>query len=731
MQSTSENIKDNNFSKEREEIINSLESYHKRWNSELVVNAFDFAVNAHRNQFRQSGEPYITHPIAVAKILIDLKTDYIAVAASLLHDVVEDASVSVEEIRDRFGDQVALLVDGVTKISGISFQSNLDRNVESIRKMLLSMLKDLRVILIKLADRLHNMRTINAKPPRRQHGIAMETREVFVPLAYRLGIAKVGRELEDLTLQVIDPEAYKEIKARIYSTQSRHKEIIEEIVDPINKELKALGIFADVLGRVKSISSIYNKIHRQNKEFSEIFDLLAVRIIVKNKPECYRILGIIHDTYTPVTDHFEDFIALPKSNLYQSLHTKVRDRKNRIIEIQIRTQEMHNIAEIGIAAHWRYKQGYLQPDSLDDHYSWIRSLMEAHKEEAETGEFLESLKINLFQDEIFVFTPKGKLIQLPRGATPLDFAFAIHTEVGLHTIGAKVKGKIIPLNYKLESGEVVQILTSPKQKPNVEWVSFVRTSRARSLIKRWFRDTRWEQSRSLGETIIMREVKPLKISDETRIIEDVAVLFGFTKLEEFYAAVGSGMISPDQVMRKLVPMVVPKKNALFSRLIQLLEPKKDKVKITGPSNLALSVADCCNPLPGDPITGVQKAGKGLEIHRTDCHKVAGMLHDESKMIGVAWDVEREDRFRTRIQVVADERENLLLDITRSTAAVGVNITKLEMHIEDNLVFGSLVAVVRSLPHLTKLIGKLNQINGIIIAERVDISSEQYVRRKED
>lgn len=661
-------------------------------------------------------------------ILVEIKTDYIAVAASLLHDVVEDGGVSVEEVESRFGKEIAVLVDGVTKISGISFRTTQERQVESLRKMLLSMLKDLRVILIKFADRLHNMRTIVAKPERSQKRIAIETRDVYAPLAFRLGIARLGREMEDLSMKVLDPEAWEQLSSQVASTDTERMAVVEEIIKPIREELKKIDLAAEIKGRVKSIASIYNKIHKQGKTLDTIYDLLAIRIIVQQKQECYRVLGIVHNIYAPIPDHFFDYIALPKSNLYQSLHTKVHDHNDRIVEVQIRTHEMHNLAEIGIAAHWRYKEGAVQPDSLEEHFAWIRSLMEAHKEGAESGEFLDSLKIDLFQDEIYVFTPDGKLIQLPKGACPIDFAFAIHSEVGYHAIGAKVRGRMVPLNHVLDSGDVVEILTSNNQRPNVEWLKSVRSSRARNRIKRWFRDTRWEQSKTLGEEIITQELQRLKLPIDKDELQDAATSFGHLELPDFYAAVGSGTITLGQVMRKLVPLVAPRKEALISRIIQRIDRGKHNVRISGLDNLVISIADCCSPLPGDQIIGFQEDGRGLIIHRTDCNRVADLLDDEAKVISVAWDVEREDRFKARVHVVADNRDNLLRDMTQVIASAKVNLHKIEMHIEDNLVVGDLVADVKNLPHFTRLITRLLQIKGILQAERLDTKDDSFLEK---
>ena len=704
----------------------ALDSYHRRWNRELVADAFDFAVMLHEGQWRQSGEPYFTHPLAVARLLTELKTDYLAVVAGLLHDVVEDSGVTVNDLRERFGEQVALLVDGVTKISELRFRTYEERQAEHIRKMLLSMLKDLRVILIKFGDRLHNMRTLDALPRKSQERIALETRDVYAPLAHRLGIARMAREMEDLALRVLDRQAYDDIMTRIAQSDEARQAILDEIITPIKRELDRLGIVADVHGRVKSISSIYNKIHKRGKSFDEIFDLLAIRIIVPQKAECYRALGLVHDLFTPVSEHFTDYIALPKSNLYQSLHTKIRDAQNRIVEVQIRTEEMHQLAQNGIAAHWRYKEGQIVPGDLDQHFQWIRTLMEAHQEGAETGEFMESLKVDLFHDEIFVFTPKGSLIQLPKGAVPIDFAFAIHSDVGLHAIGAKINGKVVPLHHLLESGDTVDILTSQNQHPLAEWLKWVRTSRARSRIKRWFRETRWDQAQKLGSEIITAELERLKLRRDEEELLEVAVSFGYVELPDFFAALGSGVLTLGQVMRKLVPKVAPDKETLIGRIVQRVSKGSRSVRVSGFDNLVISIADCCNPLPGDPIIGFQQTGQGVIIHRTDCSLVSQMLDDDRKVVSVMWDVEREDRFSSRIQIIADDRPNLLHDITAAIASLKINILRIDVHIEDNLAVGYMGVEVRNLLHLTRLIGKINQIRGILKVERRDMASPEEV-----
>jgi len=660
------------------------------------------------------------HPLAVANILVELKSDYIAVAAGLLHDVVEDSSVTIDDLQEQYGSQVALLVDGVTKIGELRFRSWEEQQAESIRKMLLSMLKDIRVILIKFADRLHNMRTIQALPEASQRRIALETRDVYAPLAHRLGIARIAREMEDLALQALDQVAYAEISNRIAVSKEDRQNIIDEFIRPVRRELKRIGIPTEIDGRIKSVASIYNKIKCQGRQFDEILDLLAIRIIVQEKEECYRALGVVHELFTPVTEHFTDYIALPKSNLYQSLHTKVRDNQNRIVEVQIRTEEMHSIAENGIASHWRYKAGETKPDELDEHFTWIRSLMEAQQEAAATGEFMESLKIDLFQDEIFVWTPKGQLTQLPRGATPIDFAFAIHSDIGLHAIGAKVNGKIVSLSHLLESGDALEILTSPRARPNAEWLKFVRTSRARNRIKRWFHDTRYDESIRLGEELISGELVRLRLPSDNGGIDEIALSFGYKEKTDFYSAVGSGQITLGQVMRKLVPRVAQGKEGLISRIIQRVDGERG-LRIGDLDNLVVKISGCCSPLPGDPIIGFQIPGQGVRIHRTDCSLIAGLLEDERKIINVAWDVEKDDRFKTKIRIVADDRPNLLRDITQAIGALKVNIVRVEFHIEDNLTIGTMEVEVANLPHLTKLIGRINNIRAILRVERMDVA----------
>lgn len=710
------------FRNEKIALLKSLNEYHRNWNMDLVSDAFDFGAEMHKNQKRQTGEPYFTHPIAVTGILIELKTDYIAVTAALLHDVIEDCNVTVEELTDKFGPTVALLVDGVTKISERNYISVEERQADVIHRVLLSTLKDLRVIIIKFADRLHNMKTIGAMSKKSRMRIAKETRNVYVPLAHRFGMGRIARDLEDLTLKILHPKAYNQIAKMISSSVEEREESLQQLIGPIRQELEKANLPAHVFGRVKSMSSIYDKIHRREKELNEILDLLAIRIIVKHRSECYRALGLVHDIFKPIKGFFTDYIALPKSNLYQSLHTKVRDEAGRIVEIQIRTEEMDIVSENGIAAHWKYKEGNTRPDELDETFDWIRLLMESHQEEAETGEFLASLKINLFQDEIFVFTPKGKLVKLPRGATPIDYAYAIHSDIGNHTIAAKVKGKMVALSHELESSDVVEILTSPNQFPSAQWLQFVRTGRARNRIKQWLRKTKWDQGKALGEEMITQEISRLKLQTDNGELTEIALGFGCDDLDGLYADLGSGKLSLTRVMNKLVPKLAPDKNSLISRVIRIRQSNTDGVRISGWDNMVVSVAECCNPLPGEQIIGFQEYGKGLTVHRTDCPRSAKLIDQSHKVIAVTWDVERAARFEARVTIVADDRPNLLRDITLCVASVNVNMNRIELSVDGKLANGVINVMVRNLPHLTKLINKINRIQGVLRVERKDIET---------
>jgi len=528
---------------EQRHLIRKVRKYNNVFDVDLLKKAYEFSYSAHKDQLRKSGDPYFEHPCCVANILADLKMDLVTICGGLLHDVAEDTGVTLDEVREEFGDELAVLVGGVTKISELKFANIKDQQAENFRKMIISMIKDIRVILIKFADRLHNMRTIEFLHESKRARIAKETLEVYAPLAHRLGIARVIWELEDLAFKTLNPEEYGDILQKITDKRIQREKYIQQITRPVRKELKKFNIEGNITGRPKHFYSVHTKMERRSVTFEEIFDLLAIRIIVKKVEDCYFALGIVHSLFTPVHEKFSDYIATPKSNMYQSLHTKVVGPEGKIIEIQIRTEEMHRTAEEGIAAHWRYKEGKAKEDELDRSLNWVRRVLEWQQDDPESIEFMEYLKIDLFHDEVFVFTPKGHLFRLPIGATPIDFAFAVHTDVGYHCLGAKVNTRIVPLNYKLNSGDTIEIITSNNQHPNPNWINFVKTSKARAKIKKWKRDSMFEQSLKLGEEIISKELKKSKIKIEEKDLAELAQSYGLFDAKQLYAAVGRGDVS--------------------------------------------------------------------------------------------------------------------------------------------------------------------------------------------
>ncbi len=693
----------------------------------LLDRAFRFAYQAHQGQFRLSGEPYIIHLIEDARLLAEIGMDDTTIAAGFLHDTVEDTPITLEQLHSEFGETIAMLVDGVTKIPELKYESAEEKQASNFHKMLLSISKDLRVIVIKFADRIHNMRTISHLPRKAQERIALETRDVYAPLAHRMGIGRFKWELEDLAFKVLEPRAYRELAQKVALTHDEREAMVQVVLEPIKEELSRLGIKARVFGRAKHLYSIHNKIRIRGYTFDEILDLIAIRIVVQRVEDCYFVLGIVHSLFTPIPDQFYDYIATPKSNMYQSLHTSVFEPDGRKVEVQIRTEEMDRTAEYGIAAHWRYKEGSSRQDELDGQMAWIRQLLDSQNESSSSGEFLENLKIDLFQDEIFVFTPRGRLITLPQRATPVDFAFAVHTGVGLHAMAAKVNGQIAPLSRSLKSGDVVEIITSTNQRPNPDWLKFVTTSRARSKIKKWLKEQHYEESVRLGKDIIQRELTKLRLRKTTKEMEEVALSFGHSNLPDFYAAVGSGDISVPGVVRKLLPSDRPEvAESLLTRVIRKVKGVEGGVRIHGLENVAVHFGKCCQPLPGDRITGFITTGRGVSIHRLDCPNISQLMRQPQRNIIVEWDVDRDTHFNARIRVMAEDRKNLLRDITEAIASQDVNIIFLDMKKEDAISIGHMVVEVKSLPHLTRVIKRMLAVRGIFHVERIgeDLSTEK-------
>jgi len=685
---------------------------------EFVVRAYRFAEEAHRGQERKSGSPYVHHCVEVARILAQLHLDSTTIAAGLLHDVLEDTGITREKVGEEFGEEVVSLVDGVTEITGLKFQSREVRRAETFRKMLLSMVKDLRVILIKFADRLHNMRTLEFLTSEKQQRIALETREVYAPLAHRLGIARIQWELEDLCLKHLEPEAYRDIQEKIQLSREEREAYIEKIKTPLEQELRKSGVDAEIVGRPKNSSSIYGKMKRRRVSFDEIYDLLAIRILVHSVKECYHVLGLVHEMYTPVTDRFRDFIAVPKTNMYQSLHTTVIGPRGEMVEIQIRTRGMHQRAEMGIAAHWRYKEGQRREDDMDGQMAWLRHLVDWQSETEDPREFMEELKIDLFQDEIFVFTPQGDVIQLPKDATPLDFAFSVHTDIGSHCMGAKVNGQMVSLNAPLKSCDTVQIITSPHQKPNRDWLDFVKSSKARTKIRRWLREEEYAHSVQLGQEMMERELRRSRLKPPEEALLDAARECGAADLEHLYAAIGSGEISVNKAMGKILPeqgRPGPSFGGLFDRI--RAEPKG--VRIQGVDNLMISFAKCCNPVPGDGIIGLITRGRGVSVHRTDCPNIGQILGDGDRVVMVDWDIGEDQAFMAQIRIEAADRKHLLRDITAAMSEVGTNISGGELGTEDSMAYTTFTVDVKDLQQLRKLLRRIRKVKGVLNVERLD------------
>ncbi|HEX9653859.1 MAG TPA: bifunctional (p)ppGpp synthetase/guanosine-3',5'-bis(diphosphate) 3'-pyrophosphohydrolase, partial [bacterium] len=703
------------------EVLRKLKRYSPSANTSALVEAWDFCIEAHKDQLRKSGEPYYLHCLEVAKILTELKMDSSTITGGLLHDVVEDTGITIDEVEEKFGHEVALLVNGVTKISELRFDSLEQRQAENFRKMILSMVKDIRVILIKFADRLHNMRTIEYLPRKKQERIAIETRDVYAPLAHRLGIAKIKWELEDLALKTLEPDSYWELVRKISDKREERERYIRRVVAPIRRELRDARIKAKITGRPKHFYSIYGKMRSRQVPFEQIYDLLAIRIIIHKVEECYFVLGIIHNLYTPVHERFKDYIATPKSNFYQSLHTTVVGPDGKMIEIQIRSEDMHRTAEVGIAAHWLYKEGRSKQDELDQRLVWLKQMLEWQQETKDPSEFMENLRIELFQDEVFVFTPKGDLLKLPLDSTCVDFAFAVHTDVGYHCIGAKVNGKMVPLNYKLKSGDSVEIITSPNQKPNPDWIKLVKTSKARSKIKRWLKESLYDQSLKLGEEIVAKQFKRFSIKREAVDLEALAQGMNFQNAQSLYAAIGRGEMSIHTVINKIAPEknIEIKDSSIITKFLNVARGKARGIRVQGIDNLMIAFGGCCQPVPGDSIMGFITRGRGIVVHRSDCKNVASLMEHPERRIEVEWDVDPDKHFIVRLQLLGEDRKHFLRDVSESISQTETNIVSIEMKAEDTIVNSNIILEVRNLQHLTKVINKISQVKGVLSVERLN------------
>ena len=688
---------------------------------DLIERAYHFSTLHHAGQVRKSGEPFMVHCTQVVLTLIGLQLDAVTIAAGLLHDVVEDVEdVSIEQLAAEFGEEVAVLVNGVTKITGLSFRSQEELQADYFRKMLVSMAKDVRVILIKLADRLHNMRTLSYLAEEKQQRISLETREIYAPLAHRFGMAKIKSELEDLSLKYLSPEVYRDLASKLDQKRVERERLIDEIRQPIVKALKDAGIDATVNGRAKHFHSIYTKMQRRNRSFEEIYDLLALRVVTDSLPNCYHALGIIHTLYTPIFDRFKDYVSRPKMNMYQSLHTTVIASNSETAEIQIRTREMDRIAEVGIAAHWLYKKGHEEVHGDEERQDWLSQALDWQTDMTDPKEFMNYLRMDLYDDAIFVFTPRGDLKELPQGASVLDFAFAIHTDIGLHCSGAKVNGSIAPLARKLNNGDTVTIITSSHQTPSSYWLDIVKTTKASSKIRSWFKKATLEQSISLGEDLLERELKRLrikrKISDD---LEALAKEYGLPDANRLYAAIGRGEYAATQIAQRLLPDEAepekkPPKESVLTRFVDRMRRSRGGVKVKGIDNLLIRFAQCCQPVPGDPIIGFITRGRGVTVHHKDCTNI---VNDLERRLEVDWDVDKDQFFIVGLRVYGTDRPGLLNEISRTITDAGINITHAAMKTTDGLADGNFGIEVEHLSQFERLIVRIRKIKGVERVER--------------
>ena len=707
-----------------ESIIERVRAMNHEADVALLQRAYDFAARVHKGQERVSGEPYLSHPLAVAEILLDLKMDVESIAAGLLHDVVEDTHASLEQVRQAFGNEIGDLVDGLTKISKLHFGSRVEHQAESLRKMVLAMSKDIRVILIKLADRLHNMRTLEPLREEKRRLIARETLDIYSPIAHRLGIYWMKAELEDLALRHLEPEVYHDLADRVAKKRREREKDINEVIEILQQKLTEVDIQAEIIGRPKHFYSIYKKMRDQRKEFDEIYDLTAVRVITESVKDCYGSLGVIHSLWKPIQGRFKDFVAMPKSNLYQSLHTTVVGPVGEPVEIQIRTHEMHKTAEDGIAAHWVYKEGRAALDPADKGFAWIRQLLEWQRELKDSREFLETVKVDLFPDEVYVFTPKGDVKSFPKGATPIDFAFGVHTDIGFTCVGAKVNSRLVPLRYELQNGDIVEILTDVKHRPSRDWLKLVKTPRARGRIKQWVKTEEKLRSISLGRDLLEKELRRMgKSPAQILKPETMATMLarsGFSAPDEFFATVGYGKLSPRQAMARLLPPeeLPPEGEARPERKAR--QRPDDGVTLLGAHDFLIHFARCCSPLPGDEIVGFITRGRGVSVHSADCPNVDQLFYDPERKINVSWDAAPTTPHQVKIRVtIGVDRPGILAAISTAISASKINIAQADVRVtEDRKGLNTFTLEVSDLKQLQSAMGAIRQIDGVMGVERI-------------
>ncbi|MDP9322414.1 MAG: bifunctional (p)ppGpp synthetase/guanosine-3',5'-bis(diphosphate) 3'-pyrophosphohydrolase [Acidobacteriota bacterium] len=711
-----------------EDLVEKVRGIHPDADIDLLRRAYVFSAFEHKGQVRHSGEPYLVHPLEVADVLADMKLDVVAIAAGLLHDIVEDTQTPIERIKELFGADVAHVVEGVTKLGAIPFSSSEERQAENFRKMLLAMVDDIRVILVKLADRLHNMRTLHHLPEERRVKIAQETRDIYAPIANRLGMSKIKNELEELAFKYLEPAAFEALRSRVEKRRRATEGMIEDLKTNVSAKLAEAQVpVLEIDGRIKRLFSIHQKLKRQKIELDQVYDMVALRIVTQSVKDCYGALGIIHQTWSPVPGRIKDFIAMPRPNGYQSLHTSVISDQGVPFEVQIRTADMHRTAEDGIAAHWKYKEGRVGAGRDEQYFVWLRQLLEWQQEVHDPQEFLQNLKIELYPEEVYIFTPRGEVKALPRDATPVDFAYAIHTDVGHRCVGARVNGKMVPLRARLRNGDIVEIVTTPGHKPSRDWLNFVVTSRARNKIKHFIHSEEKERSLELGRKLFDKEARRyglnLKTLTEPETMARVLSEYGMGKSDELFAALGYGKLSPKTVLAKFVPQTelkeAPPEGGIASVMRRVLgSTGDDKITVHGIDDLMVFRARCCNPIRGEKIVGYITRGKGVSVHSATCSNVLNLLYDPERRIAVEWDKGKDGTpYTVRLTIQVEDRKGILADVSSKIAGINTNIRNVEATVDDQMGRIDMTVEISDVKHLQKVIKSLRSIAGVVDVER--------------
>jgi GTP pyrophosphokinase len=711
-----------------EDLLEKVRAANPEADTELLRKAYVFSAYEHKGQVRRSGEPYMVHPLEVADVLADLRLDVVAIAAGLLHDIVEDTPTSIDKVRDLFGEQVAHVVEGVTKLSTLQFASSEERQAESFRKMLLAMVDDIRVILVKLADRLHNMRTLHHLPEERRVRIAQETRDIYAPIAHRLGMSKIKNELEELAFRHLEPAAYQALRLQVESRRRATEGLLDELRKELATKLQEAQIpFVSIEGRIKRLWSIHLKLQRQNVPLEQVYDFLALRVVTGSVKDCYAVLGIIHQMWSPVPGRFKDFIAMSRPNGYQSLHTSVVGERGLPFEVQIRTEEMHRVAEEGIAAHWKYKEGRLGTDRDEQYFQWLRQLLEWQQEVRDPQEFMHNLRVELYPEEVYIFTPKGEVRSLPRGATPVDFAYSIHTDVGHQCVGARVNGRMVPLRSRLANGDIIEIVTQAGHKPSRDWLNFATTSRARSKIRHFIHAEEKARSLELGRRLFDKEVRRFgvdraKVTDEA--LAAVAADYGAQRAEDLLAMVGYGKVTARAVLGRLVGQDTLQEKAPDGALTSVVKRMlgaggENKIKVRGLDDLMVFRARCCNPIRGEKIVGYITRGKGVSVHAAVCPNVVNLLYDPDRRIDVEWDKTTDaSPYSVRLRISVADRRGILADVSTRIADINTNIRDVEATVDEGQ-RGSIRMTVEisDLKHLDKVVKSLKSVDGVLAVER--------------